>query len=143
MVQHITNDFTALQTTFKQRYAMSDIDKFRKSKEILHRTQASSESVDDYIAWIQSAAEKVDLPESALKQAITQGLRPNMRVFVLHSEANTLSECLQVARTSETAHAETTSTPQQFDELTAKLDMWMSQQQANISKQEDSISSLP
>ena len=138
----VKTDFTGLQTTFKQRYAMSPIDKFRKSKEILHRTQAPSESVDDYFAWMQSAAEKVDLPESALKQAIIQGLRPNIRVFVLHSQANTLAELLQVARTSETAHGETASTPQQLDELTAKLDMWMSQQQATINKQDESINNL-
>jgi hypothetical protein len=69
----------AVTTAFKKRYALNQVDKWRKTTEIWSRKQRSNESVEDYITAMQAAASRVDMPEQSLKDAILQGL---VQIFV-------------------------------------------------------------
>jgi hypothetical protein len=81
------------------------VDRWRRTAEIWSRKQGPNESVDDYVAAMQSAASRVNMPEDYLADAILQGLKPELRLFVLYAGVETIPEILKIARTSEAAHS--------------------------------------
>jgi Retrotransposon gag protein len=80
------NNIQTLTEEFKQRHAPSIVDKWRKTKDIWSRQQGASESVNDYIPFMQAAAQKAGMDEGALIHPIIRGLKPDIRLFVLHND---------------------------------------------------------
>jgi hypothetical protein len=76
---------------------------------------------------MQAAGNRVNMPENYLADAILQGLKPELRLFVQHSGANTIPKILKVARISEAAHLADQSATHMSD-VNTKLDFVMQQQ---------------
>jgi hypothetical protein len=121
------SSFDRLIQAFNERYALTRVDRWRKTAEIWSRKQGPNESVDDYVAAMQSAASRVNMPEDYLADAILQGLKPELRLFVLYAGVETIPEILKIARTSEAAHSADKSTTTTSD-INTKLDFVMQQQ---------------
>jgi Retrotransposon gag protein len=79
-----------LTDEFKQRHAPSMVDKWRRTKDIWSRQQEATESVNDYISFMQAAAQKAGMDEGTLIHQIIRGLKPDIRLFVLHNGAQTV-----------------------------------------------------
>lgn len=73
----------------------------RQKAEICQRKQALTESVDDYVAAMQAAARKIDMPETYLADAVMQGLKSELHLHVLHSKAETIDDILEATWVSE------------------------------------------
>jgi hypothetical protein len=134
---HKKSSFEAVTTAFNERYALTRVDRWRQTAEIWSRKQIYNELVDDYVASLQAAGNRVIMPENYLADAILQGLKPQLRLFVLHSGADTIPEILKVARVSEAAHLADQSATHMSD-VNSKLDFVM-QQQAETMKALKSI----
>jgi hypothetical protein len=76
---------------------------------------------------MQAAGNRVNMPENYLADAILQGLKPELRLFVLHSGADTIPEILKKARISESTHLADQSATHMSD-INTKLDFVMQQQ---------------
>ena len=115
----VTKDsFTALVSAFKERYGLSEAAKWKAEKDIWGRMQGKEESVDDYVTSMQLMANKVSMPTDTLKKAIIQGLKPELRLFVLNAKAKDIQELLTVARTCEAARSADTQHSSNIDVLT-------------------------
>jgi hypothetical protein len=134
---HKKYSFESVTSAFNERYALTRVDRWRQTAEIWSRKQAYKESVDDYVAAMQTAGNRVNMPENYLADAILQGLKPELRLFALHSGADTIPEILKVARVSEAAHLADQSATHVSD-VNSKLDFVM-QQQAETMKALKSI----
>ena len=126
---HLQQNIDQLMKQFQERYGLSRVDRWRQTANIWSRKQGPQETVADYIAAMQEAATRVDMPEHYLADAIVQGLRPELRLFVLHSKASTIPQILDVARTSEAAHSANVCNSISLETVTLKLDALLSQQQ--------------
>ena len=65
---------------------------------IFQRKQLPSENVQDFISNLQHEGNLVKLPEEQIKQAILNGLSPDIRPFILQSDPQTIEEIQENAR---------------------------------------------
>jgi hypothetical protein len=82
--EHKKADMDLLTREFINRHKMSCVEKWKHKAEIWKQKQGPSESVDDYVAAMQAAAKRIDMPETYLADAIMEGLQPKLRLHVLH-----------------------------------------------------------
>jgi hypothetical protein len=61
------------------------------------------------------------MSESSLIDAIIQGLRAEIKIFVLQSGADSIDQILRSAKTAEAAYSANTNSTDQVDKLTAKV----------------------
>jgi hypothetical protein len=116
-------DLPTLLLEFKKRHALTRVDKWRQTANIWSRRQGTDESVDDYFAAMQTAAKQIDMDSSSLNDALIQGLRPELRLHVLHAEPTSIEETLELARVSEAAHSANVNKSTDVDRLNSKLDL--------------------
>jgi hypothetical protein len=115
------NNLNLLMEEFKLRNAPSIVDKWQRTRDIWSRQQSANESVNDYIAFMQAAAQKAGMDENALVHPIIRGLKPDIRLFVLHNGAQTVQDILRAARISEAAHSADTNNSDQMSEMAANI----------------------
>jgi hypothetical protein len=135
--EHKKADLDVLTRKFVNRHKMSCVEKWRQKAEIWKRKQGSTESVDDYVAAMQAAARRIDMPETYLADAIMQGLQQDLRLHVLHSKAETIDEILEAAKVSEVAHSANTASYSQMDTLNAKVALLLTKIITNNTKSEE------
>jgi hypothetical protein len=63
---HKKSSFEAVTTAFNERYALTRVDRWRQTAEIWSRKETYNESVDDYVAAMQAAGNRVNMPENYL-----------------------------------------------------------------------------
>jgi len=110
--------YDILVTALKKRYGLSEAEQWKAEKDLWGRMQGSSESVDEYVTTMQLMANKVSMPAETLKKAIIQGLKPELRLFVLNAKAKDIQELLVVARTCEAARSADGNQKTNIDTLT-------------------------
>jgi hypothetical protein len=88
-----------------QRYGWTEAEKWRFNKEIWSQEQSENQTVDDYVTSMQIRATRVGTPQHTLKYAIIQGLKPELRLFVLNAKIPDIPTVLTVARTCEAARS--------------------------------------
>jgi ribosomal protein L32E len=110
-----------LIAAFKKRYAMTRVDKWKKTTEIWSRQQQKHESADDYIAQMQLAANQIQMPEQYLLDAIVRGLHPNLRTVILQNEAITLETVRRLAKAAEAANQPSCDLLEKFETVTNEL----------------------
>jgi len=99
-----TMDFDSLVKEFKKRYAITDIDRWKKVSSVWSREQLPSESVDTFITDIRNAARIIPITDDTLLRfAVVRGLKPDIRLHVLQSGASTLDAVVHSARVAEAA----------------------------------------
>jgi hypothetical protein len=133
------NNLQSLMDEFRLRNAPSIVDKWQRTRDIWSRQQSSSESVNDYIAFMQAAAQKAGMDETALVHPIIRGLKPDIRLFVLHNGAQTVQDILKAARISEAAHSADTNNCDQMTEMAANIKQLLAQ----LAKQENKTVTEP
>ena len=116
--QHTVCSWNSLVTAFKQRYGLTEAEKWRYQKDIWSREQGETETVDDYVTATQLTANKVGMPQETLREAIIQGLKPELRLFVLNANTHDIPSLLTVARTCEAARS--ADRPKNCDNLEIK-----------------------
>jgi len=92
---------------FTERFVDNDVVKWQKAGQFWNRTQATGEPVDEYAASLQKIAKSMGVREDVLKQAFMRCLRPNLRSYVIQSNATTLEGLIKAASVAEIAAAET------------------------------------
>ena len=102
---HTTHSWDSLVAAFRQRYGITEAEKWRYQKDIWSREQRENETVDDYVTAMQLTANKIGIPQETLREAIIQGLKPELRLFVLNANAHDIPTLLAVARTCEAARS--------------------------------------
>jgi hypothetical protein len=111
-----------LKEEFMKRHRMTRVEKWRQTADIWKRRQGPTEPVDDYMAAMQAAARRVKMSQSSLADAIIQGLRPEIRLHVLHAGSETLEQILEAARISEAAHSANMGQTTATDKLAVKVE---------------------
>ena len=101
----ITRRWDTMLTAFHQRYGLTEAEKWRFNKEIWSQEQSENQTVDDYVTSMQIRATRVGMPQDTLKDAIIQGLKPELRLFVLNAKVPDIPTLLTVARTCEAARS--------------------------------------
>jgi hypothetical protein len=94
-----------LMQAFKDRFGLSIAQKMRTEKEMWTRDQREDESVDQYVTHMQIIGSRVNMPQEQLLKLIIQGLKPELRMFVLQANAGSIAELLTVSRTCEAARS--------------------------------------
>jgi len=101
---NVSSDYQRLITAFKSRYALTDLQKWRKASSMWERDQKTCESVDTFITDIKRAAKQIPITDQNLVRfAVLKGLRPAIRLHVLQSKATTLNDVIDAARVAEAA----------------------------------------
>jgi hypothetical protein len=116
------DDIHVLKDEFMKGHQMTRVEKWRQTADIWRRRQGPTEPVDDYIAAMQAAARRVKMAQSSLADAIIQGLRPEIRLHVLHAGSETLEQILEAARISEAAHSANIGQTTSTDKLAVKVE---------------------
>jgi hypothetical protein len=116
------DDIHVLKDEFMKRHQMTRVEKWRQTADIWKRRQGPTEPVDDYIAAMQAAARRVKMAQSSLADAVIHGLRPEIRLHVLHAGAETLEKILEAARISEAAHSANLGQTTSTDKLAVKVE---------------------
>jgi len=99
-----TDDFDELLAAFRQRFAVSNIQKWKKATAIWTREQQPGESVDTFVTDMRNMARIVPIrDEEQLCFAIVKGLRGEIKLHVLQSAATTLEDVIKAARIAEAA----------------------------------------
>ena len=94
------NTLSKLLEAFRDRYAMTPAQKWRKTAEIWSCQQAPTEDVGDYIARMQLDAQRVQMPTQSLLDAVIKGLKAPLRTFVLQNSPTSLEEVRRLATTA-------------------------------------------
>jgi hypothetical protein len=102
-------DIHDLLHEFQKRYELSWVAKWKQTANLWKRKQGLDESVDDYIAAMQTAAKRINMPTDLVIDGIIQGLNPQIRLHVLHTGADFIDGILEAARVTEMAHTANTS----------------------------------
>jgi Retrotransposon gag protein len=99
-----TKDFPTILREFRRRYSLTEVDRWKKASSMWSRQQRSDESVDSYITDIRNAARVVPVNDDTLiRFAIIRGLRPEIRLHVLQSDASSLDAVIKASRVAEAA----------------------------------------
>jgi hypothetical protein len=133
------DDIHVLKDEFMKRHQMTRVEKWKQTADIWRRRQGPTEPVDDYIAAMQTAARRVKMSQSSLADAIIQGLRPEIRLHVLHAGSETLEQILEAARISEAAHSANIGQATSTDKLAVKVEQLLDRLTAQTTTTSDPI----
>jgi Retrotransposon gag protein len=117
-----TNSIQTLIEKFKLRHVLTRVDKWKRTADIWSRRQESTESVDDYIIFMQAATRRIGMAQTSLIDAILGGLIPELRLFVPRSGTKTIDDIRTRARISEAAHSANLTQKNKMDKLTASVE---------------------
>jgi hypothetical protein len=76
----------------------------------------------NYVARMQTATRRIGLEQSYLVDAILRGLKPSIRLHVLHAEIKTVDDILHHAKISEAFHSANAIHTNQVNRLTARVE---------------------
>lgn len=117
----VRNDWPSLIEAFKKHHEMTTVEKLKRTSDIWFRKQQPTETVIDYITYMQDAARKINMDSTVLVNPLINGLRPELRLHVLHSGAQTVQEVMAAARVSEAAYSMDKNMADPMADLTSKV----------------------
>jgi hypothetical protein len=95
------NSIENLRTAFGSRYQTPEALKIKSAAEIFTRKQATDESVDDYVLYMQKLGKLICADDNIVQFAITNGFKPYISVQVTQARPKSIDEILNVARIAE------------------------------------------
>jgi len=100
-----------------ERFGRSTVQRWKDSSALWTQVQANDDSADDFVSRLTCLAKHLpSLDPSTIQCAITRGLKPQIRQYVLQADAKNMTELLQAARIAEMP------TPSTDSSATAVLD---------------------
>jgi hypothetical protein len=101
-------NFEELFELFRERFLLTDIQKWQQARSVWQRQQKPNESVDEYITWVKTRAKNLpEIGEGQLVYIVISGLRKDIRADVLKAKHDTIEDVTKIARISEIAARET------------------------------------
>ncbi|XP_069133378.1 uncharacterized protein [Argopecten irradians] len=97
----ITEDYETLTNAFLQRYGPDDNTKWQRTAQLYQTKQTSGQSVEDFITMLTGKGQDVGLSEDQIQQVVINGLKPNIRQFVLQNNPQTIDELRRWAKLGE------------------------------------------
>jgi hypothetical protein len=93
-----------LYKTFLERFATSEILRWKQASAIFVRQQGATELVDTYITDMMNLAKRVPITDkTVIRYALIKGLKPSIRQYVLQTSPTTLEDTMKAARVAEAA----------------------------------------
>jgi hypothetical protein len=118
----VTSNRKELFQAFRQRYTMSDVQRWRQAKLTWQRQQKPDESVDAYVSAMRKAAKLIPIEdETTLRFTIVTGFRPSISQHVIRSGATTLEDAIAAARVADAS--EGPSNDVTIDKLTKTVEL--------------------
>ena len=106
-----TATFATLLEAFKEKFALTDLQRMRRASVVWQRKQQPLEAVGDYITDITRAAKQLgDISENQIIIALTNGFKPDIRRHVIQQDHKTLKEVIKDARIAEESVHDTAGT---------------------------------
>ena len=96
-----TDTWQHLHDVFKTRYTAPSFMKFKSAKDLFNTKQQPSQSVDDFVAYMQKFAKFVEADEKMVMFAVLNGLRPEISTYVTQQQPKDIRELLDQARVGE------------------------------------------
>jgi hypothetical protein len=93
--------YTSLRAAFDKRYLSTDAVKRRSARDLFTKKQATSETVDDYVASVRRHALLIGANEEIVKYALLWGLKPHISAIVTQQRADTVEQIVEAARLAE------------------------------------------
>lgn len=93
--------YTALRAAFNKRYLSTDAIKRRSARDLFTKKQATSETVDDYVASVRRHALLIGANDEIVKYALLWGLKPHISAIVTQQHADTIDQIVDAARLAE------------------------------------------
>jgi len=118
--REISNDFSAIQTAFRERFITDAASKSVNVATLWTRKQRQDESAEDFINSTRRLATRIPIEDEALVcHAAIQGLRDETKRFVMLRGAQTLDQVMTAARLAEATAAQA---PASNDKVLRELD---------------------
>lgn len=102
-----------------ERFATSELQRWKQASTIFVRQQGPTELVDTYITDMLNLAKRVPITDkTVIRYALIKGLKPTIRQYVLQSAPTTLEDTLKAARIAEAATLDGSAEAQEVASLT-------------------------
>jgi len=95
------NSIENLRTAFGSGYQTPEALNIKSAAEIFSRKQATDESVDDYVLYMQKLGKLISADDNIVQFAITNVFKPYISVQVTQARPKLIDEVLNVARIAE------------------------------------------
>lgn len=105
-----TND--KLIAAFKNRFGISDVQKFKTAQDIFTRKQSKHEPVEIFINEIQKLCKQIAVDDAVVRYAILNGMRPELAAYVIRQQPATIAEIIAAAKMAEATSFATSGEPQ-------------------------------
>lgn len=95
------NDLKDIVDAFNERFALFEPTKWRHRSDVWQRQQQPKESVDKYMSDMQTKGTLLNMAADELRDAVIQGLRSELRAFVVQREPKNLADVFRASRLAE------------------------------------------
>lgn len=115
---NVKDDFDSLKDAFLNRYGPDERTKWKRTAALYQLQQGIHQSVEDFITLVMAQAADVDLQEDQIQVIVLNGLKPNIRQFVIQKQYRDLDELRTTAKLGEMT---TTDQSKQHEELVGAI----------------------
>ncbi|XP_033739209.1 uncharacterized protein LOC117326561 [Pecten maximus] len=97
----IKDDYDSLTDAFMQRYGPDENTKWQRTAQLYQTKQSPGQTVEDFITLVTSKGQDVGLSEEQTQQVIINGLKANIRQFVLQNNPQNMEDLRRWAKLGE------------------------------------------
>ena len=91
----------AVKTAFKARYKTPDTVMYQNATQLFSKRQDAGLSSEDYIAIMRKLGSEIGADDRMIRFAILNGLRPELRGFVIQKQPENFDQLVEAARLAE------------------------------------------
>ena len=91
----------AVKAAFKARYKTPDTVMYQNASQLFSKRQDADLSSEDYIAIMRKLGSEIGADERMIRFAILNGLRPELRAFVIQNQPENFDQLIEAARLAE------------------------------------------
>ena len=90
-----------LKKAFTDRYKISEVMKYRSTKEVFSRRQQKTESIDQFVESMRKLGKVIAVDEKVILYACQSGLRPELAPYILQQKPDSLDALVEAGRMAE------------------------------------------
>lgn len=117
-------DWDSMRAAFRLRYMATEALQAKCTKDLFSLRQLPHESVDDFVVKMRKIASTINVDDNLLKNAVLNGLRPNIASAIRMQKPNDLNDILtagRIAELSATSSAEESLVYQQLADMQVEM----------------------